>query len=985
MACYHFTIKVDKAPNGNRIDATQHVDYIQRDGKYKSIDLERELKAQEFTGNILSGAVQNNVQSITPMYKSIYGSIRENKGIETTKNASIMTVDIALTLALKKYGSPLSIDGDTTFKAQAVSSAATLDLPIHFADSQLESALQKLKEGKIHENRGRFFDSPNRSGSQKLSQSSFKSGCQAPPPQRRNSMSLLSVRDVVSDTRTFSMLLPSNVHEQLDNRREDANSPVRRATANRTSAGRRIRAAKTAHEIMHSSSKTFGADHANYINRNEQFAARGGCVYSNHHLPNWAKDNPKTFFQAADKYESVNGTRYREIEFALPNELTLEAQKEIINEFLDRHLKDFYYAYAIHDKVGSMSNGEHNTHVHIMFSERKIDAAEREQERSAKVFFSYPKRSPKTLAERRLGGAKKDRKWSGNDRGNYLCEMRKDFAMIQNAALELHGFAVRVDYRSLAAQKEAAIARGDLSLASALDRMPEKHLGPEIALKKAHPDVIDLQKYRQAKAEHRQLLYAADLLESSENKSALLKDSNENANKVKKLTQNELVKNTLEDVSLLRAKNDLLDAIRVNAALKNIVIWNADAQIKAIEKFLTKQEMNVYFSIKKLQKEKDELSIFAKRMEKPFDYRKSDLTAYNNVQKELQAKNAELASKILMLKLPMQKITEKLSTSPLKEKIQTEIRFILANDKPNKQALKESNEKVDYLATKLRTLIHEKELALAAKEKAKPRFSALEIKTSLELSYKNLQTQRQKNSNQLKSLRSKMITPGRAAAMAKNIYTKGAFNSLGDEFAALKKDSIRLDKAREEYANLEDAFSFIEKPRWYQNKNDYVEKEKHLLETKSILDQRENDFKTKENALQSEENRLNALCSTDSSKQKIAEITAGILIKNQPITNTYNQLFVKSTSMKKDAAELSTIIKSIENQVACDKGENITYQVKGMPSASNDNQMNTIARALTSRPDLAQLIAKFKDDEELYEGMDRLDIQVALRNRELNM
>jgi hypothetical protein len=56
-----------------------------------------------------------------------------------------------------------------------------------------------------------------------------------------------------------------------------------------------------------------------------------------------------------------------------------------------------------------------------------------------------------------------------------------------------------------------------------------------------------------------------------------------------------------------------------------------------------------------------------------------------------------------------------------------------------------------------------------------------------------------------------------------------------------------------------------------------------------------------------------------------------------------------------------------------------------MTSATNDIQMNTIARALTSRPDIAQLIAKFKDDEELYEGMDCLDVQVALRNREMNM
>lgn len=105
-----------------------------------------------------------------------------------------------------------------------------------------------------------------------------------------------------------------------------------------------------------------GADHVAYINREEQFASRGGCVYTDSHLPSWARD-AKDFFEEADKNERINGTRYKEIELALPNELTLEQQKEIISEFISHHLSDFYYAYAVHDKIGALSNEQNHPHV----------------------------------------------------------------------------------------------------------------------------------------------------------------------------------------------------------------------------------------------------------------------------------------------------------------------------------------------------------------------------------------------------------------------------------------------------------------------------------------------------------------------------------------------------------------------------------------------------------------------------------------------
>ncbi|MGK3681354.1 hypothetical protein ACSLOD_28105, partial [Escherichia coli] len=38
----------------------------------------------------------------------------------------------------------------------------------------------------------------------------------------------------------------------------------------------------------------------------------------------WARDNPSHFWQAADQFERANGSTYRELEIALPRELTPE-------------------------------------------------------------------------------------------------------------------------------------------------------------------------------------------------------------------------------------------------------------------------------------------------------------------------------------------------------------------------------------------------------------------------------------------------------------------------------------------------------------------------------------------------------------------------------------------------------------------------------------------------------------------------------------
>ena len=135
-----------------------------------------------------------------------------------------------------------------------------------------------------------------------------------------------------------------------------------------------------------------------------------------------------------------------EIEVALPHELTtIEQYRQIIDAFIDKHLSDHYFAYAIHEKIGVLSH----LHVHIMFSERLIDDVEKIHERSPKNFFKYPARkkndgSQPSFDEKFKRGSPKSRKWCDH---SFISLLRADFAHIQNEVLDNNGFSIRVDHR----------------------------------------------------------------------------------------------------------------------------------------------------------------------------------------------------------------------------------------------------------------------------------------------------------------------------------------------------------------------------------------------------------------------------------------------------------------------------------------------------------------------------------------------------------
>ena len=76
-------------------------------------------------------------------------------------------------------------------------------------------------------------------------------------------------------------------------------------------------------------------------------------------MPEWAEENPRSYWEAADAHERANGRLFREVEFALPRELNEGEQIELAREFsrqVDRCRQ--WRAAALHAGRASRQGGE---------------------------------------------------------------------------------------------------------------------------------------------------------------------------------------------------------------------------------------------------------------------------------------------------------------------------------------------------------------------------------------------------------------------------------------------------------------------------------------------------------------------------------------------------------------------------------------------------------------------------------------------------
>jgi hypothetical protein len=201
------------------------------------------------------------------------------------------------------------------------------------------------------------------------------------------------------------------------------------------------------------------AAHAAYIAREGKYSGRDRYedleATASGNMPEWAAHNAAYFWQAADEHERVNGSVYREIEVALPRELTPAQRLELVQAFIAQELGDQHaYQFAIHTPKAALEAND-QPHAHLMYSERIRDGIERDPKH---YFKRYNAKRPEQGGAKKFSGGKSSKELKAE-----LLGWRERWATLQNAHLEKHGHETRVDHRSLKDQ--------------GINRDPEKHLG----------------------------------------------------------------------------------------------------------------------------------------------------------------------------------------------------------------------------------------------------------------------------------------------------------------------------------------------------------------------------------------------------------------------------------------------------------------------------------------------------------------------------
>lgn len=185
----------------------------------------------------------------------------------------------------------------------------------------------------------------------------------------------------------------------------------------------------------------------------QDYRRKGGVVSADlltpDHAPEWARDRSQLWNRVEAVENRKNSQLAREFELALPNELSQCQARALVIGWARRELisRGMVADVCVHDPEPVPGKGQ-NRHAHVLCTVRGLDGD---------------------------GWARtKDRSWNEK---SLLEHLRESWADAQNAALQAAGCADRVDHRSLADQRQAALDAGDLVGAEALDRPPEPRLG----------------------------------------------------------------------------------------------------------------------------------------------------------------------------------------------------------------------------------------------------------------------------------------------------------------------------------------------------------------------------------------------------------------------------------------------------------------------------------------------------------------------------
>ena len=875
MASYHLRVKTSSKKHQKDTNSLEHLDYIARKGKYKKIE---QNEIRQMDENYIQSDVWNREfpDISTLLYRSGFGDIYLSpKGIQVTDDANIQTIYLALELAKEIFAGEISLNGNQKFLAKTVIAAAQGELNLSFKEQHIQNFYQKEQEkyGQLRslgerDKRNNFtdYDSIFQQYTERDSSTIFSEPSITSPG---NDLSILSSSSMDAGKLQADMYMQRNADENsLPYRGKEIHSELRPLLSDSTTTRKstqfiipeyRKRSLKEAarriiYKIDNELNVEDAISHLEYINREKAFKKRGGCLYTGHHLPKWAKNDPHIFFKELEINERRNANIYKELELNLPNELTFEQQMEIINEFLEMHFKNHYYTFAFHQKIGNLSEGILHPHVHLMFCEREIDDYEREHERPPEQF---PRRHNPKHPEK--GGCGKPAHWSGkyHQKVKHLIKIRKDFADIQNKILKKYGHNVTVDERTLFAQRIEALAKGDYEKAEELNRPAEQTIPLAKALNENSPEVKALKKFRKNRAEIKKNQNAVKFFKNQieiNDMEIMINQSMGNLSDLK----NKFNKDFNEIAEELAKYKELIKDKKSH--VPDLLMEKADPEIK-----------KTWENIKKLAANKRaNLEII------------NDID-YINLHDVALADNTKINQKIAELAKIVRPYFQK------QNHINNFSEFNQANSK-----LIESKNKIIYLKDKLQE--KHKNLLLDNGESIINDSKTVSFNDLLQFISKELEKKQQEiidAENQNDEYSKAKISEKRAYVMAQNKYSKGLLKKINTDIQDQKKLQKKIQALKE--------------------RRDRTLVHSEQMKIVNAITKMQQSFKEKNIEIERDKATFQKMCSTDNAKAKINQIMLGIIRANKKQLQKMAASGTKIADLHKEKETLSSQQKKLNS------------------------------------------------------------------------
>lgn len=606
-----------------------------------------------------------------------------------------------------------------------------------------------------------------------------------------------------------------------------------------------------------------------------------------------------------------------------------------------------------------MSDGQRHPHVHIMFSERLIDDVEKMKERSPKDFFKYPARKKKdgsqpTFDEKLNRGAPKARKWAEKA---FLSILRADFAHIQNEVLAKNGFSIRVDHRSLQAQKEEAERTSDFFLARLFNRVPEKYIGMITCKNNDDPQLANLKEFRALRQQHFDTVLRLDSL-AKELAELETKDAVQIASvKAKKLLDSdEFAAQKFESTDLQTLRSNLFNAIAEVNKWKRVIISQHDAQEQAKLEYMTKAEREIWQNHSANVVQIHNLEEFLHSLRQPKNSQADALKAYDDIIACVKKKIIALNSSVGLMEKSIADINHKLESHNCKKNILLVTHTILQDNSFARKKLKQACDNLDLAVDELRNAIFDKTISNEKKEI----FKTSEVYDIIRRQYFGLKKEYEKTLNLKFDLQQKIISPQRAVSMAKNIFAKGGFKALRADLRQYRKDEQRFSQNLLDFQNREKVFLNRD---WVADDRHIFLQEKYFIDKQRILlnieHQRLTNLKI---SLDQKSEELGHFCQLPESQEKIQDIATGILRKNFKFVRRLEETESRLKHLAQRINHAKKQMDALKSQLSFDNRHTCYKVVSSDIPSSSDSLASIIADAILREPDAVQCVARFDGD-----------------------